>query len=144
MHHKTVLPACLSLLLTLGCDQPLTFDAQGVARGTGERTYTYKSGATQLREEYVRGELVRSRWFKPDGALVQETKWIDGTGEGIYLREDGSVRARVPYVDGVADGEATNYDEAGRPVEVVTYRRGRRVSERPPTTSPTTAASSES
>src|ERR671915_138054 len=100
----------LVLLCTLGCERSLTFDAQGVAHGTGERVYHYKSGATQLREQYVDGKLVRSRWFKPDGTLAQETKWINGTGAGIYLRENGSIRTRMQYVGGVAEGEAKEYD----------------------------------
>src|SRR4051794_7399287 len=103
----------LVLFLALGCERPLTLDAQGVGHGTGEKVYNYKAGAAKLREEYVDGKLIRSRWFKPDGALVQETKWADGAGEGIYLREDGSIRTRMQYVGGIAEGEAKEYDEAG-------------------------------
>ena len=80
-----------------------------------------------MREEYADGALVRSRWFKPDGTLVGETKWVDGTGEGLYLREDGSIRTRVKYVKGVAEGEATEYDEAGNAARIVPYHGGRRV-----------------
>lgn len=119
----------LVLLSTLGCDRSLTFDAQGVAHGTGEKVYNYKSGTAKLREEYVDGKLIRSRWFKPDGALIQETKWADGTGEGIYLREDGSIRTRMQYVRGIAEGEAKEYDEAGNVTKVMRYRGGQRVSE---------------
>ena len=127
----------LVILSTLGCDRSLTFDAQGVAHGTGEKVYNYKSGAAQLREEYVDGKLIRSRWFKPDGSLVHETAWADGTGEGVYLREDGSVRTRMRYVGGVAEGEAKEYDEAGNVTKLQQYRGGQRVSERePPATRP--------
>ena len=127
------------LLCTVGCDQTLTFDAQGVAHGTGEKVYNYQSGAPKLREEYVDGKVVRSRWFKPDGALIQETRWADGTGEGIYLRENGSIRTRMHYVKGVAEGDAKDYDEAGNVTKIVQYRGGQRVSEtEPPATRPAT------
>lgn len=119
----------LVVLCTLGCDRSLTFDAHGVAHGTGAKVYGYKSGVPQLREEYVDGKLVRSRWFKPDGTLVQETKWANGSGQGIYLREDGSIRARMQYVNGVAEGEAKEYDKAGNVTKVQQYRGGKRVSE---------------
>jgi antitoxin component YwqK of YwqJK toxin-antitoxin module len=120
------------LACALGCERSLTFDAQGVAHGTGERTYEYKSGAIKLREEYVDGKLVRSRWFKPDGTLVQETHWVNGTGEGVYLREDGSIRQRIEYVNGVAEGVATEYDELGRILNIVHYRAGQRIGESGP------------
>ena len=123
---------CAVLLCSPGCERSLTFDAQGVAQGTGEKTYRYNSGAPQLREEYVDGKRVRSRWYKPDGTLVQETTWIDGAGEGIYLREDGSVRTRILYVNGLADGEAKEYGEAGNVTKLVQYRAGHRMSEREP------------
>jgi antitoxin component YwqK of YwqJK toxin-antitoxin module len=125
------------LFCSLGCERSLTFDAQGVAHGTGEKVHKYKSGAPQLREDYVDGKLVRSRWYKPDGTLVQETQWTDGTGQGIYLHEDGSIRSRVQYIKGVAEGEAKEYDESGNVTKIVQFRGGQRVSERePPTTSP--------
>ena len=127
----------LVLLSVLGCERALTFDAQGVAHGTGEKVYNYKSGAPQLREEYVDGTLVRSRWFKPDGTLIQETKWANGTGEGIYLREDGSIRKRMQYVKGIAEGEAKEYDEIGNVTKVMQYRGGQPVTEsEPPATRP--------
>lgn len=119
------LTACALLLPPAGCDKPLSFDAQGVAHGTGERVYKYKSGAVQLREDYVDGKLVRSRWFKPDGTLIKRTDWDHGNGEGIYLREDGSIRTRMRYVNGLADGPALEYDTVGNVVNVVHYRAGK-------------------
>lgn len=135
MRLKTFQFACVILLCSLGCERPLTFDGQGVPHGTGQKIYKYKSGATKARDEYVDGKLVRSRWFRPDGTLVQETKWVDGTGEGIYLREDGSIRIRMQYANGVAEGEAKEYDEAGNVTKVMQYRGGQPVSDvAPPAT----------
>jgi hypothetical protein len=118
----------LILFSSLGCQSPLAFDSHGVAHGTGEKVYNYKSGVPMLREEYRDGKPVRSRWFGPNGTFIQETKWVDGTGEGIYLREDGSIRTRMPYVKGIAEGIATDYDEAGNFTTMVQYRGGQPVS----------------
>ncbi len=80
----------LVLFFALGCDRPLTFDAQGIAHGTGEKVYNYKTGARRscargIRRWEARPEpLVQTGWVR----LIQETKWADGAGEGIYLRED--------------------------------------------------------
>jgi antitoxin component YwqK of YwqJK toxin-antitoxin module len=124
-------------LAIAGCKKSLTFDGQGVAHGSGEKVYYYRSGTPSLREEYVDGKVVRSRWFKPDGSLIQETTWVNGTGEGIYLREDGSVRRRMQYVNGLAEGEAKEYDEGGKVREVLRYRNGERVGGgNPPATRP--------
>ena len=113
----------LTILLLCGCDRHLTFDTNGVPHGTGEQVYSYNAGAVKLREDYKDGLIVRSRWFKPGGELIQETDWNNGTGEGIYLREDGSIKQRMEYVKGVAEGEATNYDEAGHATKVL-YHHG--------------------
>jgi antitoxin component YwqK of YwqJK toxin-antitoxin module len=118
------------MLILLGCTQALYFDGRGVAHGTGERDYNYKSGVVQLREDYKDGELVQSRWFGTDGELIQESLWSNGTGERIYLREDGSIRTRMQYVNGVAEGETLEYDEAGHATKVM-YHDGRPVGEGP-------------
>jgi antitoxin component YwqK of YwqJK toxin-antitoxin module len=125
MRLKTFHFMCGIVLLALGCAQSLYFDAQGAAHGSGERDYNYKSGAIQLRETYRDGKLVLSRWFGTDGELLQASIWSDGTGERIYLREDGSIRARIQYVSGIAEGEALEYDEAGHITKVM-YHAGRR------------------
>lgn len=115
----------LLLSLVVGCKRQLSFDAQGYPHGTGERTYRYQAGPPRLKEDYVDGKLTRSRWLKPDGSLIQETVWKDGTGEGIYLREDGSIRLSMHYVNGVAEGDATSYDPAGSVAKVETYSHGK-------------------
>jgi antitoxin component YwqK of YwqJK toxin-antitoxin module len=134
---KIIYIACITFMFAFGCDKPLSFDAQGVPHGTGERITNYKSGAIKIREEYKNGELIQSRWFKPDGTLIEETNWKNGTGEGIYLRDDGSIRQRMNYVNGVAEGEATSYDEAGNATKVI-YHAGKPVDE--PSTSATQPA----
>ena len=118
------------MLVALGCTQALYFDADGTSHGTGERDYNYKSGAIKLRENYKDGKIVLSRWFAPDGDLIQQSVWSDGTGEGIYLREDGSIRMRMQYVNGIAEGEALAYDEAGHATKMM-YRAGKLVGEGP-------------
>ena len=111
-----------------GCeDEPLRQDESGEFHGTGEKVYRYQSGSVMLREKYVDGQLEHSRWYKPDGTLVEETDWKDESGEGIYLREDGTIEARMHYVNGVAEGKATFYDENGNVSKVVTYEEGRPV-----------------
>ncbi len=118
------------MLFALGCTQTLYFDRQGVAHGSGEQDYNYKSGVIKLRETYKDGELVQSCWFAPDGELIQQSIWQNGTGEEIYLRENGSIRTRIQYVNGVAEGEALEYDEAGHITRVM-YHAGKRMDEGP-------------
>jgi antitoxin component YwqK of YwqJK toxin-antitoxin module len=124
MRLGLVILASVFLLLPGSCKRSLSIDAKGVVHGTGERIYRYKSGALQLQEDYVDGQLTRSRWFRPNGTLIQQTDWHQGTGEGLYLREEGSVRERLYYVNGVADGEARQYDEAGNVTKIERYLNG--------------------
>ena len=128
MRFRPAYLGCIAIVLVCGCDQKLWFDANGHAHGTGEEVYAYTSGAPKLREEYKHGKIIRSRWFKPDGTLIQETDWENGTGEGIYLREDGSIKQRMQYVNGIAEGEAMNYDETGRATKV-SFHAGKPVPE---------------
>lgn len=106
----------------------LYIDRNGVPRGTGVKTYSYKSGSLQLREEFRRGQLVRSEWFKSDGRSIQITEWENGTGTGVYLREDGSIRRRVTYVNGLAHGTSTYYAEDGSVLGEAEFQEGIRVS----------------
>jgi antitoxin component YwqK of YwqJK toxin-antitoxin module len=121
----------LILLVGLGCVAGCggTFyrDKNGFPHGTGEAIYYYDSGPVMLREDYVLGKLHRSRWFAPTGAMIQETEWKDECGEGIYLRQDGSIRSRVMYVKGVAEGPTTYYDASGNVTKVVEFKNGRPV-----------------
>ena len=109
---------------------PGTFgrDASGFPHGTGTETYRYKSGAVKLVEDYRRGSLVRSVWYRPDRTVVATTDWVDESGVGYYLREDGSVRSHMTYVRGIAEGAATYYDEAGNIVGEAVFKDGSRIS----------------
>jgi antitoxin component YwqK of YwqJK toxin-antitoxin module len=123
MSRSTLLIAAMGLVLVafvalfLFWDAiPGTFyrDASGFPHGTGRHTYHYRAGNIQLVEEYFRGKLARSEWFKPDGSVVWKTEWHNEDGVGVYLREDGSIRRRMTYVHGLAHGPCTYYGADGR------------------------------
>lgn len=116
----------LPVFLLSACDRtdPLYFDANGQPHGSGEKTYNYKAGGVMLRETYVDGKCEFSQWFAPDGRLVHSTDWVNESGEGIYLRQDGSIRCRMTYVNGHAHGTATYYDESGGISKVVEFQNG--------------------
>ncbi len=50
----------IAMFLVAGCSQSLSFDENGFPHGSGEKTYAYESGAIELREDYVNGQLVSS------------------------------------------------------------------------------------
>jgi hypothetical protein len=102
--------------------------------GSGWAYYHYPSGRVKLREWHFGSELIESTWFRPDGTTFAHTEWDSGMGVGYYLRDDGSVRTKMTYVEGVAHGPAEEYDEKGRLVAVKWYEHGRLVD--PPTTQP--------
>ena len=79
--------------------EPLSFDDQGKVHGTGSVTQArHTSRAPKLTDQIVGGKLVRSEWFRPDGTSIMVTNWKDGSGVGIYVREDGSIRVKMTYV----------------------------------------------
>lgn len=123
MRIATILPLLLALLLPLAACGPSRI-AEPAPPTNGERTYTYSSGEPKLIEDYVDGELVKSRWYSPAGTLVYETRWNRGSGTGIYLREDGSLHVRMEYKNGLAHGPAVYYDEEGRITRIVEFRDG--------------------
>jgi antitoxin component YwqK of YwqJK toxin-antitoxin module len=105
----------------------LRFTDEG-PRGTGVATYVYPGRALKLRERYVRGQIQKSEWFRPDGTLIQTTNWVDGAGEGIYLRDDGSIKTRMNYIKGLAEGTATYYAPDGTVTGSAEFQNGSRVS----------------
>jgi len=70
-----------------------------------------------LEEHYTAGHLKLSRWFRPDGSLVGETRWQNGNGVGYYLRQDGTIRVKMEYRNERADGPAIYYKEDGVTVD---------------------------
>ncbi|MFM9957515.1 MAG: toxin-antitoxin system YwqK family antitoxin [Phycisphaerales bacterium] len=115
---------------TLARYEPASFsaDRDGNRSGTGTKDHEYKSGELMLREHYVRGLLVRSEWFKPDGTPIQTTRWQwPETGEVIFLRQDGSIRRRMACVNGVAHGESVFYRDDGTVERRAMYREGQPV-----------------
>jgi hypothetical protein len=92
-------------------------DRSGFMHGTGKWLYRYDSGPVMLEEHYLAGRLRFSKWFRPDGSLVAETRWRDGNGVGYYLRQDGTVRTKMEYRDERAHGQAIHYKEGGLTVD---------------------------
>lgn len=131
IRHLSSLILLVFVLCVAACDgsEPLRFDEQGEAHGTGERVYLYESSEVMLREQYVDGRLELSKWYAPDGTLVEETDWIDESGIGVYLRQNGSIQVRMTYVNGLAEGTATYYDEEGNVTKEVEFRDGQPVGE---------------
>jgi hypothetical protein len=109
----------------------LRIDPQRGYVGTGWRVYPYANGKPMLTEAVLDGRLVRSAWYRPDGSIVQATNWQDGTGQGLFLRDDGSIRTRMNYVNGVADGETTQYRPDGSVEHVEQFVDGKLVATRP-------------
>ena len=102
----------------------LYFDKNGEPHGTGIRKYFYTAGALKLKEHYLNGKLSKSIWFKPDGSIVATTDWESESGIGYYLRDDGSIRVKMEYVNGVAHGQATYYRDDGSVERYVEFRNG--------------------
>jgi len=129
MRHEAPLILLALTACFVGCDRSATlmFDKQGQAHGTGEKVYHYEAGEVMLREQYINGRLEHSRWYAPDGTLIEETDWVDQAGEGIYLRQDGTIRLRMNYVDAIAEGPATYYDQQGNVTKIVEFLDGRPV-----------------
>lgn len=92
-------------------------DANGFMHGTGWWRYRYDSGTLKLEEHYSAGQLSLSRWFRRDGSLIAETHWHDGDGVGYFLRDDGTVRVKMEFRDGKANGKAIYYKEDGVTVD---------------------------
>ena len=103
-------------------------DANGFIHGSGKTLYRYDAGPVMLEEHYLAGRLKFSRWFRPDGTLIAETRWKNGNGVGYYLRQDGTVRFKCEHQGGLAHGLAVYYKEDGVTVDhAAEYRHGRKL-----------------
>jgi antitoxin component YwqK of YwqJK toxin-antitoxin module len=109
----------------------LRFDRNGFPHGTGTNKYYYKTGPLMLEERYRAGFLYQGTWHRPDGSVVA-TATVDRKNGGpwYYLREDGTIRARMehrydPKTDVcVAHGTAVYYNPDGSVERKVEYRDG--------------------
>lgn len=106
---------------------PLHQDSSGQFHGTGMKTYHYESGAVVLEEQYRRGDLVHSKWFRPDGSMLRETKWQNGDGVGYFLFQDGTIRVQMSFSNHIADGEAIYFNEDGTEKRRAMFRAGQEV-----------------
>lgn len=107
----------------------LRMQGGGKAWGTGTRTYYYKCPPKpiQLIEYYHAGTFTRSEWFDLQGNLVWSVDWKDGDGWGVYMRQDGTIRIKVLYDNGVNDNspESKIYlDPSGNEVSKERYDEG--------------------
>ena len=107
-------------------------DEHGFAHGTGWAYYYYDTGDLMLEEKYVAGKGRYSRWFRPDGSVVAETNWEGESGVGYYLRQDGSIRAKMQYVNGLAHGTAAYFEKDGSVISEASFREGVEVSDDAP------------
>ncbi len=105
-------------------------DEQNVPRGTGWTHYHYETGQLMLSERYRAGELLVSRWYRPDGSLITETRWHNGNGLGLYLHQNGSVRAIHQNRDGLAHGVGWYFDTNGQPEKLILFDRGVKTGEK--------------
>lgn len=106
----------------------LVFDSKTGFRGTGTHTSRYPDGSVSLAEDFRRGKLLRSVWFKPDGSVVAATDWKDGAGVGYYLRNDGTIKIRMTYANGIAHGPVTYFNPDGSIAGEAEFRDGQRIS----------------
>src|SRR5579872_5926151 len=103
-----ILIGALTLYVSGYMPGPIRRDANGFTHGMGWRRYHYDAGSLMLEEHYVAGGLELSRWFRPDGTLIAETHWHHGDGIGYYLRQDGTIRVKMEFRDGRAEGRAVH------------------------------------
>ena len=120
--------AAFGLLVTGYMPGTIRRDSSGFMHGSGWWRYHYDSGALKLEERYRAGRLSLSRWFRPDGSLIAETRWRKGDGVGYFLRDDGSVRSKMEFRNEKAHGQAVYYRDDGVTVDYVAeFRDGQKM-----------------
>lgn len=105
----------------------LRIQRDGKAWGTGTRVYYYKRPPkpVQLIEYYHAGTFKRSEWFDPKGNLVWSVDWNNGDGWGVYMRQDGTIKVKVLYEDGVnSSGTKVYFDPSGTEVSKEQFDEG--------------------
>lgn len=126
------------VVLTIGClwlgwlilaSRPLYVDAHGQVHGTGLKRYFYRNGAVKLEEQYKMGDLLLSRWFRPDGKVIATTHWKNGDGLMIGLDEEGQIKARIPIRAGKAEGWGDYYGVDGKVEKRVKFAGGVKIDE---------------
>ncbi|HNO77401.1 MAG TPA: hypothetical protein PKN33_05005 [Phycisphaerae bacterium] len=117
----------LVVLMAVKYSNRLYFDSSGVAHGTGTKHYHYQSGQLKQEDRYVDGVLVEETWYRPDGTVFANETFVDGCGVGYYLREDGSPRVKMPYVNGLAEGTVTYYSTNGEIERTAEFKAGQEV-----------------
>ncbi len=105
----------------------LYFDQSGAPHGTGTQRAFYGSGKLKLEDRFFAGELVEETWYKPDGTVLANEKFVSGCGVGYYLRDDGSIRVKMTYVDGISEGTATYFSTNGEVTHTAEFVRGQKV-----------------
>ena len=122
-----------------GCvGRGLYFDENGFPHGTGSKEYKYDSGNLMIKETYASGKITQTVWYRPDGTVKRQEDWKDESGTTIYLRQDGTIKAAIPFVNGNAHGYALRFDASERVTNVVEYCRGTKLNSQP--TSPVDVA----
>jgi hypothetical protein len=112
-----VLTAVAGVLFALGyMPGTITRLENGKMHGTGTWVHHYESGDVMLQEEYLAGKLRFSRWFRPDGHLIAETKWRRGRGTNYVLRENGTIAQKLELRGGRVQ-RVTYFEKDGVSVE---------------------------
>lgn len=119
---------------------PGTLDegTDGRWRGTGTHTDVYPQPVSPAgtrpvarKTRYVAGAMRHQWWYHPDGRLLTEEDWSDGSGISWDFYEDGSLHYKMEASDGVAHGTWTHYNRDGSVMKVEEYRHGKLVAGSP-------------
>ena len=116
MNYSYVVSTLLVLVFSIGCDNNRSMK-QNWLNQFEIKTYDYASsnGKIQRRDYHDRGgAVVFSEWFRPSGAQIAGSEFIDGNGIEIYLHEDGGVR-RFAQHDSGSEVLSVDLDAAGKP-----------------------------
>ena len=113
----------IALSMVVGCSNNARNAVSTVE--TTLKNYNYSNGQV-MRQDFLdaTGQIERSRWFRPDGHILGESKFENGTGIELYLSTDGTIRALVPCRNGKADGTAIYFHRDLSMAEIIEYKDG--------------------